>query len=40
MGNKTYDITMSVPGYVTRKQVVFIQDSKNIGDIPLTKGGA
>ena len=40
VGNKTYDLTMSMPGYIARKQVVFITDSKNIGDIPLSKGGA
>ncbi len=39
-GNKTYSVSMSMTGYVTRKTTVFLADGKNVGDFPLFKGGA
>ncbi len=37
--NKTYDLTVSMAGYITKKQVVFLQDAKNVGDIQMFRGG-
>ena len=40
VGNKSYNVTMSIGGYLTKQVTVFLQDGKNVGDIPLFKGGA
>ncbi len=38
--NRTYNVNMSAGGHISRQMVVFLKEAKNIGDIPLFKGGA
>ena len=38
VGNRTYNVTMSMTGYMTKQVVVFVQTANNIGDIPLYAG--
>jgi len=39
VANKTYEVSMSADGYMSKKMMVFLKEDKNIGDIPLFKGG-
>jgi tetrathionate reductase subunit B len=38
VGNKTYNVTMTMAGYLTKQVTVFVQDGSNIGDFPLYAG--
>lgn len=38
VANRTYDVSMSADGYMSKKMMVFLKEDKNIGDIPLFKG--
>ena len=40
VGNKSYTVTMTLAGYLTKQVEVFLQDGNNVGDIPLYKEGA
>jgi Fe-S-cluster-containing dehydrogenase component len=37
--NRTYDLSISASGYLSKKMVVFVKDDKNVGDITLFKEG-
>jgi Fe-S-cluster-containing dehydrogenase component len=39
VANTTYEVNMSADGYMSKKVTVFLKDAKNVGDIPLFKGG-
>jgi len=39
VSGRTYDVSMSADGYLSKKIEVFLKDDKNVGDIPLFKGG-